>query len=130
MREFVIILFIILASCSKEGSVSQADSFRSRAQKSGILFFHCIGGKNRWSSKCVGETPSLSYSEGCQKVIRVKVKDIDFLFVGFENAEQAKKEPKRLNQVYYHNWVIDEVRGATLLRLSLKNVWRFILSRG
>lgn len=122
MREFVIILFIILASCSKEGSVSWP-TLRSRAQKAESSFSIVLAEKIGGGPKCVGETPSLSYSEGCQKVIRVKVKDIDFLFVGFENAEQAKKEAKRLNQVYYHNWVIDEVRGEPPLEAFVKKTF-------
>lgn len=122
MREIVITLFIILASCSKEGAVSWP-SLRSRAQKGDPTFSIVLAEKIGGGPKCVGETPSLSYSKGCQKVIRVKVKDIDFLFVGFENAEQAKKEAQRLNQVYYHNWLIDEVRGEPPLEAFVKNTF-------
>ena len=122
MRETLITLFIILASCSNEGTVSWP-TLRSRAQKGEPSFSIVLAEKIGGGPKCIGETPSLSYSEGCQKVIRVKVKDIDFLFVGFENAEQAKKEAQRLNQVNYHNWVIDEVRGEPPLEAFVEKTF-------
>ena len=122
MREIVITLFIIFASCSREGSISWP-TLRSRAQKGDPTFSIVLAEKIGGGPKCIGETPSLSYSKGCQKVIRVKVKEIDFLFVGFENTKQAKKEALRLNQVYYHNWLIDEVRGEPPLESFVRNTF-------
>ena len=108
MRELLIIISLLLLSCSKDETIDRL-SLLSLAKKSDPTFTIVLAEKLGGGPTCEGESSSLSYGKGCQKVFRAKVGDLEFAFVEFDGSKNARAEAGRLNQFYFKNWVVDEV---------------------
>ena len=93
------------------------------AKKADSTFSPILADKIGGGPKCKGEAPSLAYGKGCLKVFRVKVRELDFVAVEFDNAKNAKRESSRLNQPYYKNWLFDEVQGEPPLEDFIKKAF-------
>ena len=108
MREIFLIFLLIFASCTGEETIDRS-SLVALAKDADPTFSLVLAEKLGGGPTCEGEAPSLAYSKGCIKVVRAKVKELEFAFVEFQTTDQAKAEAKRLNQFFCKNWLLDEI---------------------
>tara|TARA_B100000886_G_C20001626_1_gene318296 strand:+ start:63 stop:458 length:396 start_codon:yes stop_codon:yes gene_type:complete len=119
---------LILASCSREETVDRL-SLLATAKKADPTFSIVLAEKIGAGPTCESDSPKTAYGVGCLKVFRAKVKNIEFAFVEFDNAVNAKNEAGRLNQWYYKNWVIDEVTSEPPLEQFVKSAFNAVNPR-
>lgn len=120
--KMLLFIFFILGACSKDKNISKLEMFKLATGANSS--FEMILPKDINSGvKCLNADGSFNYGPGCLGAHQVKVGDLDFVAIEYENEEYAKKDAKRLNQCFFSNWVFDEVAGEPSLQAFVNKAY-------
>lgn len=107
MRYFLL-LFIIIASCTKEVKYSK-EALLSKALKADPTISFMLPKNLSEGVSCA------DYPAGCLSAHLVRVKNLDMIAVEFMTEGEARLAAKKLRGYYARNWLLDDVTGEPVL---------------
>ena len=63
------------------------------------------------------------YDAGCKAVYKLRIRQMDAVFVEFMEEKQAQANAEKLNGYWYYNWLIDDVVGEPILEGIIKKAY-------
>lgn len=121
--QLFIVCFFLLSSCSDSKKVYSKLDMLKIAKEANSNVEIILPKDINSGIKCLFKDGSFNYGPGCISAHQLKIGDLDFVVVEYDNEEHAIKDSQRLNQCYFKNWVFDEVYGEPSLEEFAKSVF-------